>query len=77
MTPVTHPDMVSLNDFCAQLGVARTTGAELIASGRGPGLKVGRRYIIRRQWVEAWLDGRHGFWSVAEPPVPTTAQVEA
>jgi excisionase family DNA binding protein len=60
-----RPDRLSLEDLTARLGYDQRTIADLIASGKGPGIKIGRRYLILESWVDRWLAGELGFWSVA------------
>lgn len=46
----------SINDFCEAFSIPRTTVYELIAAGRLPIKKFGRRTLIRAEDAKAWLD---------------------
>lgn len=57
------PQWLSLEDFCEELGVARSTAYKWCAadpaSGRFPRYRrlPNGRLRIRRDWLEEWLDG--------------------
>lgn len=58
--PSSDATMLSVKEAAAILGISRTQMLHLL-SGRFPGprlkhARAGRRIIIRRQWLEAWLE---------------------
>ena len=60
-----RPERMTLNELAERFGVHRSSVAELIASGKGPGVKIGRNYLIFREAVERFERGELGFWSAA------------
>lgn len=59
---IEHKDEVlSLNEAAGYLRVSRRTLHSLIADGDGPPtIQIGRRRLIRRTALEAWLADREG-----------------
>lgn len=57
--------------FCNRTGMDPKIAARGFAEGKLPGVKIGRHYYIRLEWVERWERGLDGFWS----PNPTTRNV--
>jgi excisionase family DNA binding protein len=70
------PERMSLKELAAHLGYDHTTIAALIEAGKGPGIKVGSRFLILTEWVERWQRGEPGFWShgiAGTTPIEPTA----
>lgn len=71
---MTDPRTLTLHELAARLGIAHRTAAALLAEGKGPGIKVGGRYLIREDWVTRFEAGEPGFWSpTGERPAPAPA----
>ncbi|MDO8608219.1 MAG: helix-turn-helix domain-containing protein [Phaeospirillum sp.] len=49
------PELLSLNATCAYTGLSISTIKRRIEGGEIPALKVGRKVVIRRTDVDAWL----------------------
>jgi len=65
MTAATSTENLTLKQLCEEIGYSDRTVMRLLAEGKGPGIKTGNRYLIRREWVDKWKAGELGFWSIA------------
>lgn len=63
MTP--DNDRLTFKETMAELRIGEDSLRELIRSGKGPGMYVGNTFLCYRRWVERWMSGQDGFWSVA------------
>lgn len=63
-------DLMTIAELGPLLGLGRDATKAGIRRGELPGKKVGERYVIRREWVEAYIAGRPGFWDQQTAPVP-------
>ena len=57
------PETMTLIQFCERTGIHHTVAARGFTEGKLPGIKIGRYYHIRIEWVERWERGESGFWS--------------
>jgi excisionase family DNA binding protein len=73
------PATLTLHELAARLGYDHRTVAALIDQGKGPGIRVGRRYLIFEAWVERFEQGLDGFWShaIAGAPQPEPRPVDS
>jgi excisionase family DNA binding protein len=55
----THPPVLKAEDAAAYLGVDVAEIIAEIQAGRMPGNRLGHRWLIRREALNAWLDGVH------------------
>lgn len=53
MEPLTY----SVDEVAELLGIARGKAYELVRSGDIPSVRVGRRYLVPRDRLRAWLNG--------------------
>ena len=60
---MTEPEVLTLVQLSRRLRCSQSNAARGIAEGKLPGVKVGGRYLIRREWVERFERGESGFWS--------------
>ena len=52
---------VKVEEAARILGIGRQTAYELAAQGKLPGaLRLGRRWVVSRKVLEAWLEGKTG-----------------
>lgn len=49
---------LSLKETAEALSLSRRTLARLVASGALPSLRIGRRRLVRRDALAAWLEAR-------------------
>jgi excisionase family DNA binding protein len=61
-------DLLTVTELGALLGLGRDATRAGIREGSLPGKKIGGRYVIRREWVEAFLLSPNS-WN-ATPPTP-------
>ena len=59
------PLLISVSEAARLLSIGRNTAYELIAAGRLPSVKLGRRRLVSRAALEAWIAQECG---VASPP---------
>ena len=50
-------DLLTVDETIRVLRLGRTRVNEMLRSGEIPSLKLGRRRLVRRKDLEAWLDG--------------------
>src|SRR4051794_38611707 len=55
--PVSEPEASSIAQSAFMAGVSRTKLYEALADGSLPSLKIGRRRLVRRDALKAWLAG--------------------
>lgn len=61
MTVATEPATMKIEEAARLLGVGRQTAYDLANRGELPGaLRLGRRWVISRKALEAWLEGKAG-----------------
>ena len=61
MTTTVEPATMNLEAAAKFLGIGRQTAYDLAAQGKFPGaLKLGRRWVVSRKALDAWLEGRAG-----------------
>ncbi len=61
MTAKTKPATMTVEEAAALLGIGRQTAYDLAARGGLPGaLRLGRRWVISRKALDAWLEGKAG-----------------
>ena len=59
MTAKTEPATMTVEEAAALLGIGRQTAYDLAARGGLPGaLRLGRRWVISRKVLDAWLEGK-------------------
>lgn len=52
---------INVDECAARLGLSRNVVYDLVAQGKIPSVRVGRRIVIPEQGVEAWLAGAVGY----------------
>ena len=61
MTVATEPATMTIEEAARLLGVGRQTAYDLANRGELPGaLRLGRRWVISRKAVDAWLNANAG-----------------
>ena len=56
-----EPATMRVEEAAKLLGVSRQTGYDLANRGELPGaLRLGRRWVVSRKVLEAWLEGKAG-----------------
>lgn len=65
MTDRARDEQLDFKDLMDELGLGDRALRELIKSGKGPAMYLGGRILCYRAWVERWLEGKDGFWSLA------------
>ena len=58
-----EPILLSIEDTMHVLGLGRTTVHALVKSGELPAVKIGRRVMIRRADIEAFVAGLERAWT--------------
>lgn len=58
------PNVMTVEDVMRETGLGRSKLYEMLAAGEIPAKRVGRRYVIRRELVFAWLE--KGVWQGQE-----------
>ncbi len=59
METVVEPATMNLEAAAKYIGCGRQTAYDLAAQGKFPGArKLGRRWVVSRKMLDAWLDGR-------------------
>lgn len=63
----TSPALLTVPEACTYLRISRNTAYELIARGQLPAIRLGRKILIPRLTLEAWVER-----AVAAPGAGTT-----
>ena len=50
-----YPDVVSHVELCSMLGISKNAAYELLKSGKIRNVKIGRKYLIPKQYVIHYL----------------------
>lgn len=52
-----HKATLTPAEFCQEFGISRNTVGRLLAQGKIPAIRLGRRWFIPRVALETWLAG--------------------
>ena len=62
-----NPLLISVREAARLLGISRNLAYELIAEGRLPHIRLGRRVLVSRYGLEQWIAQQAGQNGVTEP----------
>jgi len=71
-----NPEVLSIAQVAARLGISRAHGYRLATRGLLPSLELGRRRVVPAEWFRRWLDERYEDLAAGSEPADEAGEGE-